>query len=233
MAQLGRWFEPAAMSGDGFYVMLGMSAMMAAVLQAPLAALVSVLELTANPNVILPAMLIIVVATLVTSELFGSASIFLRTLATLGLEYPPSPVTQHLSRVGVTALMERKLARLPIDTDRAACDAALQDSPRWILLEGEDGEIRTVLDAADLRAYLSEAGEEGQAAPDDFSLLRIPGMRKDVANVDSRATLQEAMLELRQQRTEALCVRRYSAPLIKPIIGLLTKEQIDSYREVR
>ena len=233
MAQLGRWFEPSAMSGDGFYVMLGMSAMMAAVLQAPLAALVSVLELTANPNVILPAMLIIVVATMVTSEVFGSASIFLRTLNTLGLEYPPNPVTQHLSRVGVAALMERSFARLAQEATLEDCEAALKESPRWILVENESAEVRTVLDSADLRAFIDDGKSSETEKPEAIDLLRIPGMRKDCSNVDSRATLQEALLQLRSARAEALCVRRYSAPLIKPIIGVLTREQIDSYREVR
>ena len=59
---------PAGGSSPALYVMLGMCAMMGAVVQAPLAALMTVMELTANPNIILPAMLIIVVATLVTSE---------------------------------------------------------------------------------------------------------------------------------------------------------------------
>ena len=73
--------------------MLGMSAMMAAVLQAPLAALMAILEMTGNPNIILPAMLIIVVATLTTSELFNCRGVFLTTLNALGLQYPPNPVT--------------------------------------------------------------------------------------------------------------------------------------------
>lgn len=232
MAQLGHWFEPAQMSGDGFYVMLGMSAMMAAVLQAPLAALVSVLELTANPNVILPAMLIIVVATMVTSEVFRSESVFLRTLRTLGLEYPPSPVTQHLSRVGVTALMERRFARLPEETTAADCAAALQAAPTWVLIERRDGEVRQLLNGADLKAFLNDQRDSAAKDQVTFNLLRIPAMRKDVASIDSRATLQQALEALRAAQAEAICVRRQSAPMIKPIIGVLTREQIDSYREV-
>ena len=73
----------------GLYVMLGMAAMMAAVLQAPLAALMAVLELTANPNLILPAMLIVVIATMVTGVVFKQKSVFISTLNTLGLQYPP------------------------------------------------------------------------------------------------------------------------------------------------
>lgn len=258
IGQLGSLTNPADMSSDGFYVMLGMSAMMAAVLQAPLAALVSVLELTANPNVILPAMLIIVVATMITSEVFGSKGVFLRTLNTLGLQYPPSPVTQHMQRVGVTSVMERSIARLPPEVDAESARKALARKPRWILVETEPGEIRCVLHAPDLQAFLddlparflpqviatamqdpSESDEQlvDEVAPEPepaplISLLRLPGMRKDVTNVDARVTLLEAQAALNSSGAEAVCVRRTSAPLIAPILGVVTKEQIDSYREV-
>ena len=45
---------PGQVASPGFYAMLGMGAMMGATLQAPLAALLALLELTANPNIILP-----------------------------------------------------------------------------------------------------------------------------------------------------------------------------------
>ena len=53
MGFIGSQFQPEEAASVALYVMLGMSAMMAAVLQAPLAALMAVLELTMNPNVIL------------------------------------------------------------------------------------------------------------------------------------------------------------------------------------
>jgi len=46
-----RLLAPSLASDVGIYVMLGMGAMMAAVLQAPLAALIAVVELTGTPNV--------------------------------------------------------------------------------------------------------------------------------------------------------------------------------------
>ena len=75
----------------GLYVVLGMCAMMAAVLQAPLAALMTVLEMTANTKIILPAMVIIIAATLVNGHVFGQGSAFITTLNTLGLQYPLNP----------------------------------------------------------------------------------------------------------------------------------------------
>lgn len=79
LGYFGNYFQPTEATSVGFYAMLGMSAMMAAVLQAPLAALMAVMELTANPNVVLPAMVTIVVATLVTGVVFKQKSVFLST----------------------------------------------------------------------------------------------------------------------------------------------------------
>ena len=85
----GNALVPGEASAPALYVMLGMAAMMAAVLQAPLAALVAVLELTGNPNIILPAMFIIVVAMLTVRQVFKQRSVFLTTLESLGIQYPP------------------------------------------------------------------------------------------------------------------------------------------------
>ena len=61
----------------GFYAVIGMLAMMSATLQAPLAALIALLELTANPAILLPGMLAVVTADLVARMLLGKESVFM------------------------------------------------------------------------------------------------------------------------------------------------------------
>lgn len=95
LGALGHVLAPEYASVPALYVMLGMAAMMAAVLQAPLAALTAVLELTANPAVIFPAMLIIVVAMLTVSQVFKQKSVLLTTLQQAGIRYPPEPVAKN------------------------------------------------------------------------------------------------------------------------------------------
>lgn len=61
---------------SGFYAIIGMVAMMGATLRAPLAALTALLELTANSNIILPGMVAVACAELITRLIRGQKSIF-------------------------------------------------------------------------------------------------------------------------------------------------------------
>jgi CIC family chloride channel protein len=69
------WF-PTYVSSVGFYAMIGMVAMMGAILRAPLAALVALIELTGNPNIILPGMIAVVSGEIATRALIGDVSAF-------------------------------------------------------------------------------------------------------------------------------------------------------------
>jgi CIC family chloride channel protein len=241
---LGDALQPGQASSIGLYVMLGMAGMMAATLQAPLASLIAVLELTANPNVILPAMLVIVVATMTTSVAFRQQSVFLSMLRTLGLEYPPDPTTLHLHRAGVSAVMSRAVVRLPLRCSPEQAREALVHHPSWVAVEGERGEIRCILKASDLDTYLqssdgSGTGTEKHVPSEDettgpggeIRLLSIPGLRMDTASIDHKATLAEARARLQNSGVEALCVRRQRAPMIRSVVGVITQADIDNYRD--
>lgn len=69
------WLDFATGS-QSFYGAMGMVAMMGAVLQAPLAALFALLELTADPQIILPGMTVVVTADLVARQMLGRDSVF-------------------------------------------------------------------------------------------------------------------------------------------------------------
>jgi CIC family chloride channel protein len=69
-------WHPFYTSSAGFYAMIGMVAMMGAVLRAPLAALVALIELTGNLNIMLPGMIAVVSGEIATSALIGDISAF-------------------------------------------------------------------------------------------------------------------------------------------------------------
>ncbi len=239
----GSMISPEQVSPTGVYVTLGMAAMMGAVLQAPLAALVAVLELTANPGIVPPAMLVIVVATL-TLRMLGQRSLFLATLDNLGLGYATDPITQHLQRVGVVSVMNRNFVRLYDRVSRAEAAAALASKPDWVIIENEQQPL-AVLNASDLARHLeaepatppgaadvqaaapAAAGEDDADAVTELQLTSIAGLRLDVASINAQATLHEALETLDRSGKEALCVHRMSAPLIQPIVGVLTRKDIE------
>ena len=85
--------------------------MMGASIQAPLAALTAMIELTYSPQIVMPGMLAVVIAGLTASELFGKESIFSAVLKAAGMDYNADPVTQALGRIGVASVMQRNYAR--------------------------------------------------------------------------------------------------------------------------
>ncbi len=125
------------LSSPAFYVMLGMGAMMGAALQAPLAALMAVVEMTHNPNIILPAMLGIVIANITASELFGQKSIFVTQMDMLGLEFRQNPLSIALNRASVASIMSRSFQRVPTIISGELLQETLEKRPRWLLVDDE------------------------------------------------------------------------------------------------
>ena len=221
LGALGNALAGGDASAPAVYVVIGMGAMMAAVLQAPLAALVAVLELTSDPNIILPAMLAIVVATLTVSQLFKQRSVFLATLATLGVRYPPNPVAQQLARTGALALTDRQLAVLPLPAGRDQARAALVRKPAWIALTAA-GAPPWVVGAGALAA-----GAQGLPA-EGIDATRLPGARR-AAFLDSNATLLQALEALDAAGVDLLCVRR---PRTKAVVGVLTRQRVEHHASI-
>ncbi len=210
----------------GFYVMLGMCAMMGAVLQAPLAALMAVMEMTASTGLIMPAMVIIVVATLVTSQVFKQQSVFITTLNTLGLQYPPSPVTLHMERIGVTAIMDRSVRRVSATISQQLAQEIVADPPHWLVVDDNDGNLAAVLRTGDLAAFMETRDE----LEEEIRLLSMPGNRLDVTTIGSEATVMQVQNILSRTQAEACCVTRTTAPMINPVVGIVTRNHIDNYR---
>ncbi len=136
--ELGAMLAPTgAVSSTGFYALIGLGAMMAGTLHAPLAALTAMLELTGNPHIIWPGMLAVIAAYGTSRVAFGQQPMFLALLHARGLDYRNDPITQSLRRVGVAAVMDTAVAALPRVAPRAGIEAALDGAPRWILVLGD------------------------------------------------------------------------------------------------
>lgn len=214
--------EPAS---TGFYVLLGMGAMMAGTLQAPLAGLIAILELTGNPHIIFPGILAVIAATLTSGQLHGRESMYVAMLRAMGRDYRNDPIAQSLRKVGVGAVMNRSVITLPRQVERETLESALKEAPRWILIR-EKGEAEVLLSAVDVARELLQ----GEAA-ESVDLMSLPGNRFQASAIDFQATLQEARERIRDSGSEALYVTRTTVPGLPRVYGVLTSSDIeDSYR---
>ena len=210
------------------YAIFGMGAMMAATLQAPLAALLALLEMTADPNLIMPGMIAVVSAVLVTRVVFRCPSIYQLVLQSQGLDYHNDPVSQTLRRIGIVRAMDRKFARAPANISRAEATTLLQQSPHWVLVSDGDDVVALLL-AADLDRYISDNQDDGA-----IDLLEIPATRKDVSRANVVASLQDALELLDKSGKGALYVTGAKGRGQQRVYGVLTREDIErSYHAKR
>lgn len=208
-------------SDAGLYVMLGMGAMMGATLQAPLAALLALLELTGNQNIIFPAMLAIVSANLAARELFRSDSFFLSQFKGFGLDYRNDPIAQSLRRIGVESVMNKAYVMTePLIQRNVACNH-LKTSPDWLLIRREEG--NQLMPATDLARHLEETDDE------ELNLLEIPAKRRQLAQVNLESTLQHAQQLINESDAEALYVIRKLGQSADRIYGIITQEDIEKH----
>ena len=122
-------------SDNSLFVVLGMGAMMGALLNAPLAALTALLELSASPQILLPAMVTIIVANLTNRVVFGQQSTYIHSLRARGIRISTSPVRRALQRVGVSNLVDHGYLRRQVPLSLGELPPA--KAARWLIIESE------------------------------------------------------------------------------------------------
>ncbi len=234
MGNAGANIFPDHASYEGFYAIIGMCTLMSAVLQAPLAALIALLELTNNPNILLPGMFSIVVANMVVTQVFKQRAFWETQMGDRGLEIKTSPIKQVLRSIGVAGVMERQLVTLDRHNDALELELALKDNPRWVLIKDNE-DIISLMVASDLARYLldlpkMEPPPEEQENLNKVDLMKIPANRQDVVSINLQATLEETFDKMEQRKIQAAYVYRLTPDNQERIYGVLTREMItDQY----
>ncbi|MDB4512202.1 chloride channel protein [Arenicella sp.] len=221
-------FDPR-LTDAGFYAVLGMAAMMAATLQAPLAALIYLLELSSNQAVILPGMTAVITASLVTRVVFGKSSIYRHLMLARGLDYRNTPMSKALRRIGVASVMQRDVVQHTRLISKLEAENILKQEPRWVLLNNEEKRNTSLLPATDLARHLNELDPNHEDDQEHrFDLLTIPAKRLDTVAIPIIATLQEAHEIMHSNDCEILYVTGAHGRAKKRIYGIITREHIDS-----
>ncbi len=218
-ALLGDTVMGISVGNISFHALVGMVAMMAAVLQAPLAALVTVLEMTRNPNIIMPAMLAIIIACLTASQLFRQRGLFEMQFRARGIQPVLSPLTQHLNNTGVASLMDTHFATAKADVSVSEI-THLKDG--WILIEKK----RRITHALHSSQIIADNNSETL-----LNLIGNPASRP-VRDIHMQATLNDALIMMNRHSVDTLSVMntvKIKQQKIRRLCGIITRESIENF----
>ncbi len=211
---------PIDIDSDGsVFVLLGMGATMGALLNAPLAALAALLELSGNPQILMPAMVTIIVANLSTRVLFGHQSVYLHSLRARGVRISSSPVRRTLQQAAVSAVIDRSYLRRQAPLPLSQLPPA--KAARWLVLERE-GEL-FLFDLPRIQAIL--LSEEYRRPQLDLLESELP--RRAIARIDVHASLREAWELMRRDDCSAVFVSGAVGGL--PLSGVVTQERVEDF----
>ncbi len=225
LSVLGRAWQPDLASDHALYAVIGMGAAMGAILNAPLAAILAVIELTGNIVLGMPAMLAIVTSTLTTTGIFRQSSVHQSVLSQLQRRTPNDPLSKMLHRIDVTSIMDQRTVRVPCDFSPEDLEPLLEFTPAWCIVAREAEDLYLV-SGSDLLAWL-QAREAGGQATD---LTEADIRRWTLAEVPVQATLRQAMDGMRTATAEAVSVYERSARTGNRILqGVVTRENIEKY----
>ncbi|WP_152558525.1 chloride channel protein [Endozoicomonas numazuensis] len=211
---------------SSFHALLGMVAMMAATLQAPLVALVTVLELTHNPNIIMPAMFVIVIACLTSGRFFQNRGIFEIQLLKGGHNLEASPLHQLLRQTGVGSLMNPACSQIPRHPSEEELYDTLEETSDWVLICHEQS-LSHVLPPEKLPDQHSQ----------DLDLLTLPEV-SEIHSISLQATLYEALELMNRLSVDTLAVipkrtskrkSRSRNQTTSQACGIITRQDIENF----
>ncbi|WP_062265591.1 chloride channel protein [Endozoicomonas arenosclerae] len=209
---------------SSFHALLGMVAMMAATLQAPLVALVTVLELTRNPNIIMPAMFVIVIACLTSGRFFQNRGIFEIQLLKGGQNLESSPLHQLLGQTGVASLMNSACSQISRHPSQEELHGTLQEASDWVLICHEQS-----------LSHILAPGKLPDQHSQDLDLLAIPDA-SEVHSISLQATLYEALELMNRLSVDILAItprrhtkNRKQSQVTVEACGIITRQAIESY----
>lgn len=153
-------YQQIPLSDVAFYTVLGMGAMMGATLQAPLAALTAVLELTTDTEAILPAMITIVVASLTSRVVFGKDGIYDAILRANDQQTAGPSLWYSGDDIAIGSIIERNFRELPQLCDIEELQATLAQKPRWLIIRDEHRHIIGVSQPSQAQTLLDKTLEE-------------------------------------------------------------------------
>lgn len=191
--------------------LMGMAGFMAATLNAPLAALLAVVELSNQIEVIVPAMVVISTACVSSGQFFKNRSVFVMQLEVQKLLYRQPPIEKSLQRIGVLGIMQSNFTLLnDQSTDKLTYQYHANDGERLLISKHSEDAVQFVWHQARV------AEDNSVISFDEHRLLPL----------SSRSTLYEAYTALKETRKGGVYIYHDSP---EQCIGMVSFAQIRRY----
>ncbi len=227
------------------FILMGMAGFMAASLNAPLAALLAVVELSRQLEIIVPAMIVITISSIISGQLFKNRSVFTMQLDVQNLVYRTPPIEKTLQKIGVLGLMIEKFELVEKASQRSLAGLVVSSD---ISVPVINKIIRNTIESTDKKKNLveqvdyfwAEFSEQIPLASKPFNNTDDAHMFDDTVTyqisekmrlhrlipISHQATLAEAYQALMTKRCGGVYIYQNS---VNNIIGLVTFEQIRQY----
>ncbi|MDP7593098.1 MAG: chloride channel protein [Litorilituus sp.] len=221
------------------FILLGMSGFMAASLNAPLAALLAVVELSGQLEIILPAMIVITIASIISGQLFKNRSVFTMQLDVQHLAYRKPPIEKTLQKIGVLGVMKDKFDLLEQASEKSlagrvvSIDAKvpiINKTIKKIMVNKKISEQITYYWAEfDAKVPLATNHQDSNAEVEnshaEYQISAKMHLHK-LHPLSHQATLAEAYLALVDERCGGVYIYQKN---VVDIIGIVTFEQMRHY----
>ncbi len=219
---IGAWFVPEAANTD-LYVLLGMVAMMGAVLNAPLAALVAILELSSNPSIIFPSMLTVVVSCVIVREVFKYEGVFVEQLKRHGHNINEGVGKGFLARIGIGSVMNRSFINCAPMLSSTDARRIVSDKPLWLVFQ-MDG-ASALLATSELVRELEQLGE----SESDIDLTAFGSRILQTSEINALSSLREAGELITQTGADALLIVSPESTERAVVKGVVTRQTMLAY----
>ena len=208
--------SPSFHGAESLYVLLGMVAMMGATLNAPMAALTAVMELSGSTSAMLPGMVAVIVANLTCRVLFRQGSTSRNTLEAMGVSIRRNPLRRSLERSGVVSLMDRDVLVLAGELDSPENLQRVQAAGnRWAVFNRD--KTHWLADRAALCAVLEDVAAGN---PDALAIE----FARPCCDVPVQSSLGEAWQRLQDGAMDVACVVEPLA--LHSVLGIIRREAL-------
>jgi H+/Cl- antiporter ClcA len=206
------------------YALMGMAGFMAATLNAPLAALLAVVELSNQIEIVIPAMIAITSACVVSGQFLKNRSIIIMQLEVQKLLYRKSPIEKSLQRIGVLGVMQENY-KLIADSSQQSVRNALKEADDKQLIISKHSFPDSLFIWHELIGS-SHSGTQDETATKSDVINQNKIIEHKLIPLESQSTLAEAYLALLADRHGGVYIYQDNKD---NILGIVSFEQIRHY----